>query len=245
MKQGVCHLCGLDKELHNSHVMPKGLYKRITEKTIKMDFSDKTAKYDTSQLRDFLFCRECEDIFKLGEDTFYQYTDHSDQHLQILDERGLYRVHHDDEQRIAMFVLGLLYRFHVLNKTNINLGPYYDQIKSLLLNSSYGELAEVNNIAVYMTRITVDDEKLNHFLMLPSHRKINHLNAYVIGLLNFDVLVFLDKRAPSMELWKTRLCGESPAVFELPWYRSFTRSDPRVKISDLTLLNKLKNEYQT
>lgn len=72
MRNGTCKLCLEDKELCDSHYMPKRLYAFLQAKQMKnpnpLVLSGKSTKQVSDQLRGYVFCEDCEDLFnKNGE----------------------------------------------------------------------------------------------------------------------------------------------------------------------------------
>ena len=72
MPKGTCKLCLEDKELCDSHYLPKRLYAFGRAKQMKnpnpLVVSGKSAKQVSDQLRGYVFCKGCEDLFnKNGE----------------------------------------------------------------------------------------------------------------------------------------------------------------------------------
>jgi len=72
MPKGTCKLCLEDKELCDSHYLPKRLYAFARARQMKnpnpLVVSGKSAKQVSDQLRGYVFCKGCEDLFnKNGE----------------------------------------------------------------------------------------------------------------------------------------------------------------------------------
>jgi hypothetical protein len=72
MPKGTCKLCLENKELSDSHYLPKRLYAFGLAKQMKnpnpLVVSGKSAKQVSDQLRGYVFCKGCEDLFnKNGE----------------------------------------------------------------------------------------------------------------------------------------------------------------------------------
>ena len=64
MKKGKCELCHLVRDLHDSHFLPRGGYKRTRAKVLKnpnpMILSGGKIKQSSRQVSDYKFCTECE-----------------------------------------------------------------------------------------------------------------------------------------------------------------------------------------
>jgi hypothetical protein len=75
---GECRLCKQEKALRDSHVFPKGAYRRyVADKKKGGSFANlKEMNLRSNQFTRFWFCRECENRFdKQGEDIFFKIAD--------------------------------------------------------------------------------------------------------------------------------------------------------------------------
>lgn len=70
MVRGRCELCGILADLHDSHYLPKGGYKRMRATDLRnpnpVVLAGGKAKQSSSQVRDYKFCTECEKRFNDG-----------------------------------------------------------------------------------------------------------------------------------------------------------------------------------
>ena len=71
MKPGACKLCGLEKDLLDSHYLPRSVYKSNREKTLRNQnpiILGAKVRQDQEQVTDYVFCADCEERFsKHGE----------------------------------------------------------------------------------------------------------------------------------------------------------------------------------
>lgn len=69
-----CKLCNLEKELHKSHIIPRFIYKymqKVTDNRItQFDGELKLWQRTNRQLKDKLFCKECEQLLGRNEKQF-------------------------------------------------------------------------------------------------------------------------------------------------------------------------------
>ena len=69
-KRGTCNLCMLEKDLQDSHFIGKAVYKKLMEPSIRnpqpIVITSENLKQSPVQLRDDVFCSDCEQIFNLG-----------------------------------------------------------------------------------------------------------------------------------------------------------------------------------
>ena len=70
MQHGKCELCGTVRDLHDSHYLPKGGYKRNRAGQLKnpnpVVISNGRAMQSSHQIRDYKFCAQCEKRFNDG-----------------------------------------------------------------------------------------------------------------------------------------------------------------------------------
>ncbi len=113
-----------------SHIMPRGVYNRVRDAgatkesdLVKVQPVDGTSLLTSRQIVQRLFCRECEDLFKVGEDYFYSLVDAKEsekislcRHVQ---EEGGGAVSAQqaaalvDIEQLASFALGIFWRSNV------------------------------------------------------------------------------------------------------------------------------------
>jgi hypothetical protein len=74
MEKGTCKLCLLDADLCDSHYVPRATYKYSRAKQLKTPHpvvvSGDTARQGTDQARDYVFCKECENRFRVNRETW-------------------------------------------------------------------------------------------------------------------------------------------------------------------------------
>lgn len=77
MKNGSCRLCDNERDLHKSHIFPRGLYKRFIADQSKggrfLNLRDE--KINNSQRVRYWFCSDCEARLQRGEDAYYRLID--------------------------------------------------------------------------------------------------------------------------------------------------------------------------
>jgi hypothetical protein len=74
VKRGICKLCQLEKELQDSHLMPAAVYRRTLTPSAKnphpVAITEKGMVHTSEQVRDFVFCKECERRFDRGGENY-------------------------------------------------------------------------------------------------------------------------------------------------------------------------------
>jgi hypothetical protein len=72
MPRGICELCQIEKNLRDSHFMPKAIFKQLRMPTLKNPnpvlITPENTKTTSRHITDFVLCNDCEQRFsKLGE----------------------------------------------------------------------------------------------------------------------------------------------------------------------------------
>ena len=74
MQRGICKLCLLDADLCDSHYMPRAMYKYNRAEQLNTPHpvmvTSGTPKQGTDQVRDYVFCKDCENRFRLNGETW-------------------------------------------------------------------------------------------------------------------------------------------------------------------------------
>lgn len=155
-----CALCGEERELCASHLMPKGTYRILRSKVHKnpnpVVVNRERPTYTTSkQVVDYLLCGECEQRFsRYGEDWVLKhcYRDEKNfplreilrRHKSLSDGEILVypsaRIPEIDSARLIYFAMSVLWRAGVHtwpwegDEIHIQLGPYLEPIRKFLLD---------------------------------------------------------------------------------------------------------------
>lgn len=154
---GTCKLCDQQKNLLKSHIIPKGIYKRVARATGKIHTATVSVAPDAGtshltslQLKEKLLCRECEDTLKnYGEDCFFALVDSGLARLYDAARQADKNVIGGDElaplldaTNLSKFALSIVWRCHVsslepLRKYNGSLGNAFSgDIRSYLLGQA-------------------------------------------------------------------------------------------------------------
>lgn len=74
MQRGICRLCQLEKDLQDSHFVGKAVYKRLREPSLRnpnpVTITTEEARQSSIQVRDYVFCADCEQIFNRRGESF-------------------------------------------------------------------------------------------------------------------------------------------------------------------------------
>jgi len=159
MPRGICKLCLYDKELQDSHLIPKGVFKslRIDGKESISVTAERILKI-SPQFKAFLLCRDCEERLNIGGETWVlkhmarQIPKHQFLLFDMLTDAAVCRSDEDgrtyaaaqvpeiDTGRLAYFALSMLWRIAIHDWKGVDgyirrldLGPYEDPIRRFLV----------------------------------------------------------------------------------------------------------------
>jgi hypothetical protein len=225
LKRGKCKLCLLEKDLQESHLMPRALYRKARGSGQKGNQDPHLLRASgrrpsSYQVTDYVFCRECEQRFsKNGEEYVMGLVTRQDLRfpfLEMLDaiptitKTEKWRMYsaaqtpNIDRAKIAYFALSLFWRASVHTwqmddgeKVRIELGSKYnEEIRRYLL----GEASIPHNAALLVTACTDRESQISFFM--PGENKKVKDRSFGVGVRG---LFFLFRITNSQPPWHARL----------------------------------------
>lgn len=195
---GNCRLCGRHGDLHDSHIIPRGVYDRIQRSygknensCVHVDPVSGRSVQKSDQLKEILLCGDCEYILKVGEDYFYSLVDESDRfrlnqavkfsqppHATPGSDPIDLRPANVDAFKIAHFALGVLWRCNVSSNNALNhcrgtLGvEFAADIEIYLLGGSPFPESSMIRVTIYQS------QHASSLLVLPSRQRIRGKDYY-------------------------------------------------------------------
>lgn len=184
----ICQLCLQEKPLlKKSHIIPNFLYKRLfgsDHRLVNMsigDFKDYKYTYSGFYEKDIL-CKECDTILLSRLETYASdciYFNGSQRTRSTIETELLggqetlpaVRFHNLDYTKIKLFFLSILWRAHISKHEffkDVDLGPYADRLRKMLLTNDAGKEEEFEVILFHIDSFETRPEKA---LFQP--RKIN------------------------------------------------------------------------
>lgn len=141
---GVCKMCGEEKELQLSHIFSRFLYKPIhgeNPQYLELESANRSVKKGQGGIREYLLCSKCEGKRSLWE----RYAD------SFLNERepllwkkilpNLFEVSGINYSKLKLFALSTLWLISISNLREferITLGPHAEKIKEMLVDEDPG-----------------------------------------------------------------------------------------------------------
>ncbi len=217
-KIGVCPLCGEEKELILSHIIPKFCYRRLknTDESGNLWLLlDKTTKVQ-DEFREYLLCHECDNKFSKAENKFKRTLDNIDKHRGPYFNFGEYKsslVKYDKD--IKTTLVFILYKAHISSKyKNFSLGNKFHKIAKDFLLDEINDNNEVFPFMIGEYNGQKEQEYLTKAICFPKLKKVYQINFIELILYGYQFLIKVDSRPPKYfrELYNTNhIC-----ISELP-----------------------------
>lgn len=144
-----CKLCRLPKELQESHIIPKFIYKPLRDDKNRIQRLSKTdnkqknyKKHKPIQdgLKEYLLCRDCEQLLNNKYERYFKTAWLDENKLpEIMDDEGI-KITGLDYSKFKLFHLSILFRASVSSLPEfkeVNLGKHEDLLRVILLNEEY------------------------------------------------------------------------------------------------------------
>jgi len=176
-----CKLCGEEKKLCNSHIIPEFFFKPTYDEKHQgtvLQLMPNKKFFIQKGYREKLFCKDCEGKFSKYEDyvakKWYQNNTipkRTSQDVIIIE--GL------DYKLFKLFHLSILFRASVSTKSEyeyIDPGPHENKIKKLLLADNPGPKNRYTFFGLYLVH---EANLLNGFIMQPLPSKLDSHRVYV------------------------------------------------------------------
>jgi len=239
----ICKLCGQKKGLIEAHIIPRSLYRPLHDGSgtpklgsNKPGFYPKrspTGIYDKE-----LVCGDCEKIFSPWDDyaNVLLLSDPIETNYITSGETKLaYQFQEVDYPKLKLFFVSLLWRAAVSKQeffTRIQVGPFEQQLRQLLLNSDPGD---PNTFAVSLAKF---DDPLGTVMLDPDRHKwfgINYCRFYLAGYVAY---IKVDKRPPPQFIEDFVLVPNRPLVVILRNFRSSKELDLMKKLARSSVRSK-------
>lgn len=171
-----CKLCGEEKILRNSHILPEFIFKPLYDSKHRFHVlstipDDKNRLYQKGA-REELLCDDCEQIFSKYEryaSIVFNQSNSIDVH-QINNEYHFSGIKYDF---FKLFQLSILWRIGISEHTGfeeIDIGPHEQKIRTMLINKESGRYFEYGTI---MIALLGDKKLLNGLIITPEQFKYN------------------------------------------------------------------------
>jgi len=153
---GSCNLCGENRELCNSHIIPEFCYKPLYDdnhRVARVNLPDERRLFSPIQkgFREHLLCRNCEGLLNdRYERPFKKYWDK----VQLPTSPPGAKIAGFDYASFKLFHLSILWRAGVCSGKGLkeSLGPYEEKLRAMLLSNNPGPVAHYPILGRLMLR---------------------------------------------------------------------------------------------
>jgi hypothetical protein len=217
MPLGVCKLCLLDKELQESHYLPRALYAKTRDPKAKKPnpvlMTRSEAQRTQKQIKDYVLCSQCEQLFsRNGERYVMGQVDNGRGRFPLLNRLNVAMAFRStpktaafsgaavgiDTEKLAYFALSVLWRgcVHQWNlfgpTTAVILGVHEEPIRKYLLGSAQ---FPTDIVTVQVTACT-DEVSRNSSFPPGEARRGSHVAGYILLTRGIYFLVHLGAHIP-------------------------------------------------
>ncbi len=184
-----CKLCGENKKLVDSHIIPRSFFAEITTAgEILRQIASEDGIYPKRSPKgvyDNILCADCEARFSHWDDYGYDFLMRNTNITEIQGPDGAViavNLGECDANLLLMFFLSLIWRAHHSAHemfTGVDLGPYADRIADLILKDGEGTLDDPH-YAVALSRFNAPAELTG--LLNPQRAEYDGINHYKVYL---------------------------------------------------------------
>ena len=206
-----CQLCGQEKKLIKSHIIPEFMYKELYNKEHRFYEFTKKDILEGKELKPFvqigvfdknILCSECDNerlgsLEKYGQKVLFgKNLDETETPKCDNYTTGDYEFSeckNVDYRKMKLFLLSILWRSSITNRPtfdSVNLGPHSDIIKSMILNSNPGV---ENEYPIIVTSFVRADYHYKDLILTPRRIKLKGgFNTYIFSIGSFQFHFFVN-----------------------------------------------------
>jgi hypothetical protein len=195
----ICKLCGKDKELRKSHIIPEFFFKRYTPKdgTFLQAISPKLHHTPTCRRGYYekLLCADCEALTAKWDNAGINFVQTSEawERKQYRD-RFFFEINDFDFPNLKLFFMSILWRASVSTLpffSIVNLGALEERLLCMLKRADPGS---IDDFGVMLFKYTAFDDGLEKIISSPVRFKPERINHYRFRLNEFAFIIKADQR---------------------------------------------------
>ena len=206
-----CKLCGSDKKLLKSHIIPEFMYKTMYDESHKFHcISSITEKPNYVKRKgewERLLCNECEvDMSKY--EGYVALLLNGKMEINVRNHNGLIEISGIDYKLFKLFQLSILWKASISNRALFNevaLGKHEEVIRKMLLS---GKPAENNKYGCIMIATMHDGEHIDSMILQPKKKRVDGQICYRFVFGGFWWLFFCASHKPNAKLTKLFINAE-------------------------------------
>lgn len=209
-----CRLCDLDKDLIDSHIIPKWAFKYLypedpedKKKSLELISEGKSIRRRIGPYDQNLLCKDCDNFLGIYDDygkkvlietEFVKKTELS------LVAKGV------DFNKLQLFLLSVIWRASISTTREferVSIGPYEERIREIILAVKNGQQKDfIENHSFIVTKFetgTLPHDVVNKNIQIPHVQKIGGINVAVLFMPNgLKIIIKIDKRPFTGDLEK-------------------------------------------
>ncbi len=194
---GTCALCGEDRRLVNSHIIPASFYEFPEQGDVlrlHSSIPERTPKRAPKGIYDQIVCQGCEGRFSSWDDYAYRLLSADPSTLEVhqaMPDTWVEVRANVDYEKAKLFAISVLWRGHVSKHDMfraVDLGPYAERARKLILENDPGPAH------VFSTFFESFDETYSPHMLGPLRLYVGGLNFYKFHLARHEMHVKVDGR---------------------------------------------------
>ena len=196
---GTCRLCGEERKLLKSHIVPELCYRSAYDekhRAVEVRSSSQGVRKATAQkgFRERLLCDDCEQLLcRQYESPFSDYW-YQVKQLSGPIKENVVELTGADYRMMKLFHLSIIWRAHVATEfSSIDLGPYAEWIREKLLS---GDPGPEDFIPIFGFLLVGDDHNVEDgWIAPPMVAKLDHSRVYALCYAGCEWLFVMTRRA--------------------------------------------------
>lgn len=207
----ICNLCGKDRELINSHIIPEWVYTDLYDEKhrfhVLASTTNKTKSFEQKGLREKLLCDDCEQKFSRYEKYAREVIkgDESKVVRQYQDRLEIYDINYT---LFKLFQISVLWRAGIAKHrmfSRVDLGPHENILKNMLIAEDPGEPTKYGCL---MFGIIADKVVVSDFIDQPEQLRLGGMRCYRFVFSGFVWVFFVASHPPERQARRYMLSQE-------------------------------------
>lgn len=195
-----CSLCGNERELRKSHIIPEWVYKDLYDENHRFHRLTSTKKkvkpFEQKGLREKLLCDDCEQRFSRYEN-YARGVIKGGKTISVQEYQDKIKITGIDYSLFKLFQLSILWRASIARNeifSNVDLGPHENIIKTMLIEEKAGEPIQYGCL---MFGIIGNKDVVTDFIDQPDALRIDGMRCYRFVFSGFVWVYFVASHPPN------------------------------------------------
>ena len=207
----ICNLCGKDRELRNSHIIPEWVYTDLYDEKHRFHVlaskTKKTKPFEQKGLRERLLCDLCEQKFSRYE-KYAREVIKGGESIVVKQYQGMLEISDINYARFKLFQLSVLWRAGIAKHkifSKVDLGPHEEILRNMLIAEDPGK---PTNYGCLMFGLTAGKDVVSDFIDQPEQLRLGGMRCYRFVFSGFVWVFLVASHPPDRQARKYMLSQE-------------------------------------